>query len=225
MSFLLPLIPSIVSAGAGLFGSYRENKLARRAERRAGRDGQFGVGPGEEKRFERFTPEQQNISRMLQNLLTGQGEQPGGLLGEQFGQEGFDAYAEPALRNYKEKVAPYLAETFSGLGAGAQRSSAFQNILAQSGENLSRNLGEFRAQQRMGSTQDLLRQVLEPQFHTRYEPRGPSGTSQALAGLGAQGFEGITQMLTKLLQDYAGRTKRQQGSYINPQGQITGPMY
>lgn len=211
MSFLLPLLPSLLSAGAGLYGSYRENKLAKRAERRSGRQGQYGAQPGEEKRFERFTPEQQNITQMLQNLLTGQGEQPGGLLGETYGDQGFDAFADPEIRRFNEETIPGLAERFTNFGGGAQSSSAFQNRLFQEGSKLNRDLGEMRSRRRQTGTQALLGQSLEPQFHSRYEQRGPSGSSQALAGLGASGFEGITKILTDILQQYASRNRRPGG--------------
>ncbi len=222
MSFLLPLLPSLISTGAGLLGSYQENKRAKRAERRAGQMGQFNALPGEEKRFQQFTPEQQNITQLLQNILTGQGQQPGGLLGETYGDQGFDAYADPVIRKYNEEIVPKIAERFSGLGSGAQSSSAFQNLLAQSGSNLARDLGEMRSRRRQESTQNLLSQTLQPQFHTRYEQKMPTGAFQGLAG---SGFENITKILTDLLQDYAKRSKKQQGSFINSSGQITGPMY
>jgi|SRR6185295_15996736 len=208
MSFLLPLLPSLISTGAGLFGSYQENKRAKRAEKRAGRLGEFNALPGEEKRFQRFTPEQQSTMQLLQNILTGKGEQPGGLLGETFGNEGFNAYADPEIRRFNEETIPALAERFSGIGAGAQSSSAFQNRLAQEGSNLARDLGEMRSRRRQESTQNLLSQTLQPQFHTRYEQKVPTGASQALAG---SGFEGITRILTDLLQQYASRNRRPGG--------------
>lgn len=208
MSFLIPLIPHLVSAGAGLFGSYQENKRAKRAQRRAGRLGEYSALPGEEKRFQRFTPEQQNITQLLQNILTGQGEQPGGLLGETYGDQGFDAYADPEIRRFNEETIPALAERFSSFGAGAQGSSAFQQRLAQEGSNLSRDLAEMRSRRRQESTESLLNQTLQPQFHTRYEQRVPGGASQALVG---SGFEGITKILTELLQQYASRNRNPGG--------------
>lgn len=229
-AILSALLPALISAGAGIYGAHRENKLAKRAQRRAGDQGQYAAGPGEEKRFERFNPEQQQIYQMINSLLSGQGQQPqGGLLGDYGSEESFQQnVANPAIRNYEERIAPGIAERFSGLGAGAQSSSGFQNALASSGADLARQLGEFRGRQRQSMTGDLLRQAFEPQFNTRYEPRGPSQTSQALAGLGKTGVYGIQALmpeLTKIIQEWAQSRKKQQGSFINTQGQITGPMY
>lgn len=140
--------------------------------------------PGKETRFEKYTPEQQALIQQLMGALTGSGAVPrSGLLGQLLGEEGFDAYKEPALRTYFEEIVPGIAERFTQ--AGAQRSSAFQNALARSGENLSRSLGEMRGQQQQNLLNSLLGQVLSPQFTTFYNPQGLSGLGSLLGGLGS----------------------------------------
>lgn len=164
---------------------------------------------GEERRFERFTPEQLQLTELLRNILSGQGEQPqGGLLGSLFGEEGFKAFADPAMRQYQEEIVPGLAERFTSLGA--QKSSGFQQALARSGENLATRLGEARGQQQQGLLGALLGQTMQPQFHTQFTPGGPSGLAQGLSGLAGglgqslgQSFGGgqgdLSGLLSKLL--------------------------
>ncbi len=164
----------------------------------AGLFGKSGNGlftrKGKEQRFERFTPEQQQLTELLRNILSGQGEQPqGGLLGSLFGEGGFDAFAAPAMRQYQEEIVPGLAERFSALGA--QKSSGFQQALARSGENLATRLGEARGQQQQGLLGALLGQVMQPQFNTQYTPGGPTGLSQGLSGIAGGIGQGLGQGL------------------------------
>lgn len=216
------LITGALSVGSSLFGAHKEKK---REQRNLRRYGPTGVAPGEEKRFERYTPEQQQIFQMINNLLTGKGEQPqSGLLGEMYGKDSFDAYAEPAIRTFNERIAPGIAERYSALGAGAQGSSAFQNRLAEEGSNLSRNLAESYAQRRQGQASDLINTALTPQFNTQYEPRGVSGSARAFGTLGSTGLETAFKMLTESLQDYY-KNRKPQGSNIDKFGNITGSFY
>lgn len=195
MSFLIPLLPSLISAGAGIFGSLRENKLQKRAEKR-------GTNV---QRIPQFSPDQQQVADLINSILTGQGQQPtGGLLGETFGEEGFKAFSEPAIRAFEERIAPGIAERFSGTGAGAQKSSAFQQALAGAGSDLARNLGELRSQQRQTALSGLLNQYLQPRENVLYQPRQPSGLSKGLGALGGAGASNIVEMLTSILQDKYG---------------------
>lgn len=207
----IPALLGAAQAGIGLYGSYRENKLEKRAQKRAEKIGPYASRPGEEKRFERFNPEQQQLYQMINSLLSGQGQQPqGGLLGDYGSEESFQQnVANPAIRNYEERIAPGIAERYAGLGA--QSSSGFQNALASSGADLARQLGEFRGRQRQETTQDLLGRAFEPQYHTRYEPGGASGSAKALAGIGKSGFSGIQELLpeiTKIIQEWARSRKK-----------------
>lgn len=195
MSFLLPLLPSLISAGAGLYGSYRENKLQKRNEKRG----------SNVERISKFTPQQQQVSDLINSLLTGQGQQPqGGLLGELYGDEGFEDYANPAIRAFHESIAPGIAERFAGMGAGAQSSSGFQNALAQQGSQLAQALGEFRGRQRQESLSGLLSQYLQPSEHLTSQPRGGSPLNQGLGLAGQGGLSNLTKMLTDLLQNKFG---------------------
>jgi len=83
--------------------------------------------------FERFTPEQQSLISQLMGALTGQGGPQGGILGDLLGG---DAFAVPEMRRFQEQTIPGIAERFTGLGAGSQSSSAFQQALGTAGADL-----------------------------------------------------------------------------------------
>ena len=141
----------------------------------------FGTQP-KSTQIDLFNQQQQDLISQLMGALTGQGGGPtGGILGNLTGEQGLDAFKQPALRTYFEEIVPGLAERFTGLGA--QRSSAFQNALARSGENLARDLGEMRVQQQQALLGPLLSQVLSPQFTTLHQPGGLSGLGSLLGSL------------------------------------------
>lgn len=198
MSFLLPFLPSIISAGAGIYGAYKENKAQKRAEKR---------GPNVS-RISQLDPQQQQMSQLINSILTGQGEQPkGGLFGELFGgDEGFKAYSDPAIKAYHEQIVPEIAERFSGAGAGSQSSSAFQNVLARSGQDLATGLGQMRSQQRQSALSGLVNQYLTPRENVVATARGGSPLGQGLASFGGDGLSSLTKMLTDMLQQKFGST-------------------
>ena len=75
----------------------------------------------------------QQGSNFLQSLLSGSPEATA-------------AFEAPAMRQFNEQIVPGLAERFSGLGAGAQSSSAFSQALGSAGAGLSENLAALRGQ-------------------------------------------------------------------------------
>lgn len=106
---------------------------------------------------------QTNFLEQLLALLGGQGG-----LGQGF-QKGIDYYSKllsgepgafeefeaPIKRQFEEQVLPGIAERFSGAGAGAQSSSAFQQSLGQAGAGLSENLARLRAELQGGAASSL----------------------------------------------------------------------
>jgi hypothetical protein len=156
----------------------------------------FGKDPKMEQ-FPTKTPEQQQL---LSQLL----EQLGGPLGQGMQNilqllsgdpEAFKAFEAPAMRQFEEQIVPGLAERFSGMGAGAQSSSAFQQALGQAGASLSERLAMQRAglqQGAMGQLGGLLGAGLSAQpFGYQYTP-GTSGLFGGMApgigfGLGSGG--------------------------------------
>lgn len=67
----------------------------------------------------------------------------------------FQAFANPALRQYNEDIVPGLSEQFAGMGAGNLNSSGFRNAQIQGATDLSERLGALRAQLRQNSAQGL----------------------------------------------------------------------
>lgn len=56
-----------------------------------------------------------------------------------------EKFIEPLLNRFHKDIVPAIAERFSGLGAGAQRSSAFPQAFAEAGKDLASELGAVRA--------------------------------------------------------------------------------
>lgn len=94
--------------------------------------------------FNLLSPSQQNIySTLLENLM-----------GQAKGQ-GLDKLSAPYMRVFEEQIVPKLAERFSGLGAGAQSSSAFSQALGSSGADLAERLASVSYQQQQGALSGL----------------------------------------------------------------------
>lgn len=159
----------------GLFGS--------KASSSSSKGGLF-TRPGEEKRFDIYNPQQKDFLNQILGALTGKGGFEGGLLGDLFGEKGFENFSAPYKKQFEEEIIPGIAERFSA--GGAQRSSAFQQQLGQAGKDLSTNLAFLRSQQQQSLLGPLLSAFLSPQQHIQYTPGGPTGLAQGL-GQFAQG--------------------------------------
>ncbi len=145
----------------------------------------------------RFTPQQQSL---FNNFLPGLGQaQNSGL--EYIrkllsGEPGaFDEFEAPLMRQYNQEIVPGLAERFAGMGSGgAQNSSAFQQTLGQSGQELMERLGALRGNLRnnaLGQLQGFTQQGLQPTFESVYR--------QPTQGL----FGGLASGLSQGLGNYA----------------------
>lgn len=66
------------------------------------------------------------------------------------------AFEAPYMRQFNEQIIPGIAERFSGMGAGAQSSSAFGQAMGGAGAGLMENLASMRQQQKMNALQQLL---------------------------------------------------------------------
>jgi len=102
----------------------------------------------------------QQGSNYLQQLLSGSPESSA-------------AFEAPAMRQFNEQIIPGLAERFSGMGAGAQSSSAFQQALGQAGAGLSENLQALRSGLQFGGL-----------GHALGYSQQPISNLQGLGGLG-----------------------------------------
>ena len=128
-----------------------------------------------------------------------------GLSGIQNPTQGFQPIAENAMNNFQQNIVPSIAERFSSLGSGSQRSSAFGQQLGAAGAGLSSNLASQEAQygqQALGPLLQLLQLGLRPQFENVYQP-GQSGLfggfNSGFMGGGGQGSGGLQNILATLL--------------------------
>ena len=119
----------------------------------------FGHKPQYEQ-MQKFNPQQQQgFSQILQQALSGM----------QNPQEGFEPMAQQARSQFQSQTVPSLAERFTAMGQGGQRSSAFQGALGEAGAGLEEGLASQGSQyglQRQGQLQQLLGMGLTPQFDT-----------------------------------------------------------
>ena len=149
----------------------------------------FGQGPQYEQ-IDRFNPQQQQgFSQILQQALSGL----------QDPSAGFEPFAQKARRQFQTQTLPSIAERFTAMGQGGQRSSDFAGALGQKGAELEEGLAAQGAQyglQRGGQLQQLLGMGLTPQFDTfRNAP------TQGLFGQMAGGVSEQLPALIKMLMD------------------------
>lgn len=134
--------------------------------------------------FNTGTKQQSNFLQQLLGQLQGQssniGQNPLFQQGSNFLQqllsgspESSQAFEAPAMRQFNEQIIPGIAERFSGLGAGSQSSSAFQQALGQAGAGLSENLQAMRSGLQMNALPQALGYAQQP-----------ISNYQGLAGLG-----------------------------------------
>lgn len=157
----------------------------------------FGKKP-ETQQIPTMDPQQQQLLSQLLGGLGGPLKSGLGGLGSLLGGD-TEAFEAPAMRQFQEQIVPGIAERFSGIGGGAQQSSAFQQALGQAGAGLSERLAMQRAglqQQGLGQLSQLLGLGLgQKPFGIGMQP----GTSGFLGGLAPGIGAGIGGGLSRLL--------------------------
>ena len=106
--------------------------------------------------------------------------------------QGFEPIAEDEIRRYYSETVPALADRFTAMGEGAQRSSAFANALSGSGADLASNLAAQKAKytlMREGLLQSLLGMGLTQQNSPLYMPGSPGVLRSAVPGLLSSGLK------------------------------------
>ena len=124
----------------------------------------MGKPPKGYEAFSTLNPQQSQMMNMLMQLFSGQGGQMGGPMGQlqqllSGSPEATKQFEAPLMRQFNEQTVPGLAERFSGMGAGAQRSSGFQQALGQAGAGLSEQLGSLRGGMQMQGLQGLMQMM------------------------------------------------------------------
>lgn len=132
-------------------------------------------------------PRAENISKLSPQQLGWQ-NQAGNLAlqGLQNPYEGFEPIAQQARTQFQTSTVPSLAERFTSMGSGGQRSSAFQGALGQAGAGLESNLAALQSDyglRRQGMLQNLLGQALQPNFDTRFVQHEPGFLESALGSI------------------------------------------
>lgn len=122
-----------------------------------------GIGPGFGAGMDR-----------MQNLLAG-------------GPEAYKVFEEPAMRQFNQEIVPGIAERFSGMGAGAQSSSAFGQQLGAAGSDLATRLAQMRAGLQE-SQMDRLSQLMNMGLGARTFENIHRPATQGLFGALAPGF-------------------------------------
>lgn len=121
---------------------------------------------------------QNQLMGYLSNLLSGS-------------PEAMKPFEAPAMRQFSEQIVPGLAERFSGMGAGAQSSSAFGQALGSAGAGLAENLQAMRSglqQQAISPLMSMMGMGLQtPTFNWQQIPGSEGALSPLLQGLGFAG--------------------------------------
>ena len=119
----------------------------------------------------------------LQNLLSGDTSQ----------------FEQPLMRQFNEQVVPGMAERFSGMGSGAQGSSAFGQQMGQAGAGLMEQLGSLRGglqQQGLGQLSGLMGQGLGARsFENIFRPETSGFLGGMAPGMGQMGGLGLLKLL------------------------------
>jgi len=159
---------------------------------------------GEMRAFPTMSPQQQAL---FSQLLSGLGGPLGSGL-ENLQQilsgspEAFKAFEAPMMRQFNEQIIPGIAERFSGAGAGAQSSSAFQNALGQAGTGLSERLASMKAglqQNALGQLSSLLGMGTQtPTFQWQQMPGSEGALSSMFGGIGSGFGSGLGGLFGKL---------------------------
>lgn len=98
----------------------------------------------------------------------------------------FEPIANQARQNFGQNTIPSIAERFTSMGA--QKSSAFPQLLGQAGADLDTNLAALSSQhglQSQGLLQNLLQLGLRPQLEHVYQPGQPGALQGAIGGASA----------------------------------------
>jgi len=143
-------------------------------------------------------------SELLEKLL---GQMSGGGTGMEYLQNILSGdtsqFEQPLMRQFHQQTIPGLAQRFSGAGAGAQSSSAFQQALGGAGAGLSENLGALRGNLQMqaaNTMQGTLGNLLgQRSFPNIFRPSSPGIFGSMMPGIGSGIGTGGTMGILKLL--------------------------
>jgi len=155
----------------------------------------FWMGtPAKTEQLPTMSPQQQQMFEGLLSMVQGQQGNVSKYMNDLFSDDpqALQRMFAPAQREFQEQTIPGIAEQFSGMGSGAQSSSAFGQTLGAAGASLSEKLASMREglrSQGMSSFQNMMQQGLSKEpFAYQQTPRQP-GFLESVIGpaLGATG--------------------------------------
>jgi len=138
-------------AATGIFGKKPVNNFL------------FGM-PESNEQEQLYTPEQQSVL----DMLLGQGAQ----------NTDFGGIEQRELSRFNKETIPSIAERFTSMGTGGQRSSAFQGALGGAASDLGERLGALRSQYGL----QQLGHGLQRRFQPIHRPRTPGFLEQLIPG-------------------------------------------
>lgn len=134
-------------------------------------------------RMPNFTGQQENI---LNSLLSQGSQGMGNLPSADFGK-----VKNAAMSDFYQNTVPGIAERFTGMGSGAQRSSAFGQQLASAGTGLQERLGAMEQGYNMQNRQSeiarlmaMLQMGMQPRSQYQFVPPQQSGWANFIGGAG-----------------------------------------
>ncbi len=187
-----PGVGTAIGAGIGAgIGGFGGGALGLSEGAREGASN-FALGtPGHVEQTQNFTPEQQSIMQLLQQL---------GAFGLQNPTAGFEPIEQQARNQFQQHTVPGIAERFTSMGAGnALSSGTFNSQLGQAGAGLEGDISAQKAQfgqQNMQQLLQMLQLALQPQFENSYRPR-EAGALEELGKAGLKNIGGIWDVRQK----------------------------
>ena len=161
------------------------------------------------KKFEQFTPEQQQLFQRIMQM-TGEGSDLDQGYGDSISQlqeyldpssAAYQRFAAPYMQQFEQETIPGIAERFAGQGAmgGALSSSGFGQALSSAGSNLQTQLAGMKTDLQRQAMNDLMQQYggmadkgLNAQpFGYSYQQGSPSTFQSMLQGYAQGGFPGM----------------------------------
>jgi len=156
---------------------------------------------GKKEKIEQFPAMTGQQQALLQQLLGGIGGPLQAGMGNLQSLLGGDteAFEKPLMREFFETTIPKISERFTGMGAGAQSSSAFTQALGQAGAGLEEMLGALRGglqQQSLGQLSQLLGLGLGAKpYETIFRPETSGLLGGMAPGMGQAGGFGLLKLL------------------------------
>ncbi len=145
--------------------------------------------------------------------------------------EAMQQFEAPYMTQFKQQTVPSLAERFSSLGSGAQRSSAFGQQMGAAGAGLSENLAALRGNMRNQALSQLMgfqQQALSKDPFAYHFQQAQPGFLQAMApGIGAALGMGMTGGMSGMgsgISSLMNLMTRSGGSGMRP-GEMYNPQY